>query len=74
MLSNEKTLFQTFIHIIFQDFTLGDIIKDSYHHFDFGDTNNDPFNIDPTGKDNYTNGIGNDAMIIISYRHMEGNK
>ena len=53
-------------HVIVYGVILGGLIKASSHQFDFGDTNYDPSNIDPTGKDNSTDDSRNDAMILIN--------
>ena len=53
-------------HVNLHDATLGDIIKDISHKFDFGDTNNETSNIDTTGKDNSPHGSINGAIIITN--------
>ena len=65
-MSNSKKPHKPFTHSNFNDVTLGDLIKDSSNHFDFGDINNDPSNVDPTVKYNYVDSSDNDAMILTN--------
>ena len=71
ILGNSKTPHNRFTHINFHCVTLGDIIKASSHCFYFSYTNNDPFVIYPTFKDNYTSFSGNYAMVLNNISKME---
>ena len=64
ILGNAKTPHKSVTHVNFNDFNLGDLIKTSYHQFYFGNTNNEPSNIDTTGNNDSTDGSINDSTII----------
>ena len=66
ILGNAKTPQNYSSHVNFHDVTIEDIIKYSYNQFDFGDTTNGPSNVDPTGKDQFTDGSGNNSIIITN--------
>ena len=50
--------------MVLPDITLDGPIEASPRQFYFDDTNNNPPNVDPTLKANYTNGSGNNSMIL----------
>ena len=71
ILVNTKTPHKPSSNVNFHDVTLGYLIKDIHHKFDFSDTNNYSYSIDQTIKANYTDGNVNDAMILTKISKRE---
>ena len=65
ILSNSKIPHNPSTYVNFHDVTLGKIIMDSSHKFDFGETPNGPSNNDLIEKDHDTDNDG-DTPIILS--------
>ena len=65
ILVNYRTPCQTYNKLNLHNVTLRDIIKYISHKFHFGDTNNQPYRVNNTGKDNSTDGDDNYDMVHI---------
>ena len=65
-MGNAKTLHKPSTHVNFHDATLVELIKDSSHKFDFGDTPIVPSNNDLIEEVHHSDNDGDTPIIIIN--------
>ena len=68
---NYKIPRNTSTHVNFNHVTLGDLIKASFHKFDFGDTPNGLIKNDIIDKNHHTDNDGDTPMILINISKRE---